>query len=74
MSYHQQPQELQLAISPEAEALISGFGAEAYAEARRRAEEASNDSLGHDWNAVAATIARRSGRRLSVLDAMLSAT
>ena len=31
--------------------------------------EASSDSLARDWSVVAATIARRSGRRSSVLDA-----
>jgi hypothetical protein len=39
VSYQQRPHELRLAISPEAEALISDFGGEAYAEACRRAEE-----------------------------------
>ena len=57
MSYHQRPHELRLAISSEAEALISDFGGDAYAEACRRAREASNDSLARDWSVVAATIA-----------------
>jgi hypothetical protein len=70
MSYHQRPHELRLAISPEAEALISDFGGDAYAEACRRAREASNDSLARDWTSVATTIARRSGWRSSVLDAL----
>jgi hypothetical protein len=70
MSYHQRPHELRLAISSEVDALISDFGDEAYAEACRRAEEASSDFLARDWTVVAATIARRSGRRLSVLDAL----
>jgi hypothetical protein len=70
MSYHQRPQELRLAISSETEALISDFGAEAHAEACRRAGEASSDSLEKDWSVVAATIARRSGRRTSLLDAL----
>jgi hypothetical protein len=70
MSYHQRPHELRLAISSEAEALIADFGGGAYAEACRRAREASNDSLARDWSVVAATIARRSGRRPSVLDAL----
>jgi hypothetical protein len=70
MSYHQRPHELRLAISTEAEALISDFGGEAYAEACRRAKEASNDSLARDWTIVAAMIARRSGWRSSVLDAL----
>jgi hypothetical protein len=70
MSYHQRPHELRLAISSETEALISDFGGDAYVEACRRAEEASNDSLARDWGAVAGTIARRSDRRPSVLDAL----
>ena len=70
MSYHQRPHELRLAISSEAEALFSDFGGEAYAEACRRASEASSDSLARDWSVVAATIVRRSGMRSSVLDAL----
>ena len=70
MSYHQWPHELRLAISSEAEALIFDLGGGAYAEACRRAREASNDSLARDWSVVAARIARRSGRRSSVLDAL----
>ena len=70
MSYHQRPHELRLAISSEAEALISDFGGDAYAEACRRASEASSDSLARDWSVVAATVARRSGKRSSVLDAL----
>jgi hypothetical protein len=70
MSYHQRSHELRLAIAPAAEALISDFGGDAYAEACRRAGEASNDTLARDWSAVAATIARRSGWRSSVLDAL----
>jgi hypothetical protein len=59
MSYHQQPRELRLAISSEAEALIFDLGGGPYAEA-----------LARDWSVVAARIARRSGRRSSVLDAV----
>jgi hypothetical protein len=70
VSYHQRPRELRLAISSETEALFSDFGSEAYAEACRRATEASSESLARDWSVVAATIARRSGRRSSVLDAL----
>jgi hypothetical protein len=70
MSYHQRPRELRLAISSEAEALITDFSGDAYAEACRRAREASSDSLAKDWSLVAATIARRSARRSSVLDAL----
>jgi hypothetical protein len=72
MSYHQRPHEMRLAISPEAEALISDFGGNAYAEARRRAREASNDALARDWSVVAAKIARGSGWPSAVLDALFS--
>jgi hypothetical protein len=58
VSYHQRPHELRLALSSEAEALFSDFGGEAYAEACRRAREASSDSLARDWSVVAAIIAR----------------
>jgi hypothetical protein len=68
MSYQKRPHELRLAISAETEALMFDFGCEAYAEACRRASEASSDSLARDWSAVAATIARKSGWRPSVLD------
>jgi hypothetical protein len=74
MSYHQRPHELRLAISSEAAALISDFGDDAHSEACRRASEASSDPLERDWSIVAAMIARRSSRRLSVVDALLSLT
>jgi hypothetical protein len=67
MSYHQRPHELRLAIAFEVEALISGFGCEAYAEARRRAEQASSDFLARDWSEVALMIARKTGNRSSLL-------
>ena len=70
MSYHQRPHEPRLIISSEVEALVSDFGGEAYGEACRRAREASSNSLARDWNVVAATIVRRSGRCPSVLDAL----
>jgi hypothetical protein len=70
MSYHHRPHDLRLAISSEAEALIADFGDAAYVEACRCASEASSASLARDWSVVAATIARRSGMRSSVLDAL----
>jgi hypothetical protein len=70
MSYHQRPHDLRLAIALEAEALISGFGGEACAEARRRAEEASSGLLAKDWTEVALTIARKTGKRSSLLARM----
>ena len=70
MSYHQRPHDLRLAISFEAAALISGFGGEAYAEARRRAKEASSDFLARDWSEVALVITRKTGRRAPLLARM----
>jgi hypothetical protein len=68
MSYHQWPHELRLAISSEAEALIFDLGGGAYAEACRRAREASNDSLGLER--CCGDDRCRSGRLSSVLDAL----
>ena len=70
MSYHQRRHDLRLAISFEAEALISDFGGEAYAEARRRAKEASSDFLARDWSEVALVVARKTGRHSSLLARM----
>ena len=41
---------------------------EANSIALKRAEEASSDEMARDWSMVAARIARRSGRRVSLLD------
>ena len=57
--------ELRLAISSAADALISDLGSEAYAVARRRAEEASSDLLARDWSEVALVITRKTASRLS---------
>jgi hypothetical protein len=43
---------------------------QAHTIALKRAEEASSDEMVRDWSVVAATIARRSGRRSSMLDAL----
>jgi hypothetical protein len=67
MSYHQRPHELRLAVSSAADALISDFGGEAHAEACRRASQASSDSLARDWSQVALLVARKTGRRSSLL-------
>ena len=64
MSYHQGPHDLRLAIAFEAEALISGFGDEAWAEARRRAQEASSDFLARDWSEVALVVDPEDGKPL----------
>ena len=45
-----------------ARALMSKFGDEAYAEARRREREADNDERARDWRQVAVAVARRTSR------------
>ena len=71
MSSRERSHELRLGIAFEAEALISGMGAEAYDVACRRAEESSSAAMARDWASVAATIARRMRRRTpSLLAAM----
>ena len=47
-------------------ALMSRFGAEAYAEARRREREADCDMTGRDWRRVALVVAHRTSRLRSV--------
>lgn len=42
-----------------ADALISGRGAEAYAEARWRAHVAASGAAAREWRAVAAAVARK---------------
>jgi hypothetical protein len=69
MSHHEH--ELRLAVSSAAEALISDLGGEAYAVARRRAEGASSDLLARDWSEVALLVARKTGRRSSLIAWML---
>ena len=70
MLQRERPQGVRLGIEVEADALLSTSGMEAYSIALKRAEEASSDEMARDWSVVAATIARRSGRRSSVLDAL----
>ena len=48
-------------IEDEAEALIQELGPAAYAEARRREDEASSEGIAADWGRVALAIARRTG-------------
>jgi hypothetical protein len=61
---HYEACALRLMVAFEAEALIANFGGEAYSIARRRAEEASSETLGRDWSEVARMIARKTcGRR-----------
>jgi hypothetical protein len=70
MLQRERPQGVRLGIEVEADALLSTSGMQAYSIALKRAEEASSDEMARDWSVVAATIARRSGRRASLLDAL----
>ena len=49
-------------IDAEADALIGELGVEAYAEARRREYESSNDALAMRWNRTAFAVGRKSGK------------
>jgi hypothetical protein len=70
MSHRKQLRGLWLGVEFEADALLSPSGMQAYSIALKRAEEASSDEMARDWGVVAVTIARRSGRRASLLDAI----
>ena len=61
---------VRLGIGLEADALLSISGVQAYSIALKRAEEASSDEMVRDWSVVAATVARKSGVRSSLLDAL----
>jgi hypothetical protein len=61
---------VRLGIELEADALLSISGAQAYSIAVKRAEEASSDEMARDWSVVAETVARKSGVRSSLLDAL----
>ena len=61
---------VRLGIELEADALLSTSGAQAYSIALKRAEEASSDEMVRDWSVVAETVARKSGVRSSLLDAL----
>jgi hypothetical protein len=71
MLHRERPRGVRLGIDVEADALLSTAGMQAYSVALKRAEEASSDEMARDWSVVAGTIARRSGRRSSLLDALL---
>ena len=70
MLHVKRPQGVRLGIEREADALLSISGVQAYSVALKRAEEASSEEMARDWNVVAATVARKSGVRSSLLDAL----
>jgi hypothetical protein len=70
MLQRERPGKVRLGIELEADALLSVSGTQAYSIALKRAKEASSDEMAHDWSVVAATVARKSGARSSLLDAL----
>jgi hypothetical protein len=70
MLQRERPRKVRLGIELEVDALLSISGAQAYSIALKRAEEASSDEMARDWSVVAATVARSSGVRSSLLDAL----
>ena len=69
MLKRERPRGVRLGIDFEADALLSKSGVQAYSIALKRAEEASSEEMARDWSVVAATVARKSGVRSSLLDA-----
>lgn len=59
---------LRLETDREAKTLISERGGEAYSVARRRAEEASSETMANDWSVVAFVIARKTRKAPYLLD------
>jgi hypothetical protein len=70
MSKGERPRAVRLGIDFEADALLSMSGVQAYSIALKRAEEASSEEMARDWSVVAVTVARKSGVRSSLLDAL----
>jgi hypothetical protein len=70
MSKRERPRAVRLGIDLEANALLSMLGVQAYSIALKRSEEASSEEIARDWSVVAATVARKSGVRSSLLDAI----
>ena len=70
MLQRERERRVRLGIELEADALLSISGVHAYSIALERAEEASSDEMVRDWSVVAATVARKSGVRSSLLDAL----
>jgi hypothetical protein len=53
-------------IDAEADVLIDELGVEAYAEARRREYESSNDAMALRWGQVALVVGRKFGKRIGL--------
>ena len=70
MLQRERSRKVRLEIELEADALLSIWGTQAYSVALKRSEEASCHETARDWSVVAATVARKSGARSSLLDAL----
>jgi hypothetical protein len=70
MLQRERPRKVRLGIELEADALLCISGEQAYSIALKRAEGASSEEMTHDWGMVAMRVARKSGVRSSVLDAL----
>ena len=70
MLQRKRPRKVRLGIELEAEALLCMSGAQAYSIALKRSGEASSDEMARDWSVAAAAVARKSGTRSSLLDAL----
>jgi hypothetical protein len=66
--YRRRGRGLRVKTDLEAKRLISELGEEAYSVARRRAEEASSETMANDWSVVAFVIARRTRKAPQVVD------
>jgi hypothetical protein len=67
MSNQNRSPGLRLEVDHEASALISIWGSQAHSIAMQRAAEASSEQLVSDWDSVALAIARKSGKRPTLL-------
>jgi hypothetical protein len=53
-------------VDAEADALIAELGVEAYAEARRKEYESSDDAMAARWNRIALAVAHKTGKRVGL--------
>ena len=66
LSWQRRRRETAERIDAEAGALIGELGVEAYAEARRREYESSDDAIALRWNRVALAVAHKNGKRIGL--------
>jgi len=66
LSWLRRRREIAERIDAEADALINELGVEAYAEARRREYESSDDAIALRWNRVVLAVAHKIGKRIGL--------